>query len=66
MIKEPKDYAYIPKLLALILSMRRQDTGKVERQKPLSTEDPRRRCPTIAKLPPRPTNILVNEKKTRF
>ena len=65
-IKEPKDYAYIPYLLALILSTRRYDKGKVERQAPLSTEDPRRRRSTIAKLPPRPTNVLVNEKKTRF
>ncbi len=45
-IKEHKDYAYIPKLLALVLNKRRIDDQKVERSRPLSEDDPRRTAST--------------------
>ena len=65
-IKESKDFAYIPTMLALILSSRRHDDDTVSRATQLSSNDPRRKAPTIAKLPPKPTKVLVDEKMSRF
>lgn len=63
-IKEKKGYEYIPKLMAVILNARRTD--KMTQVNRLSQDDPRRLAPTIAKLPSRSTNMLVEEKMSRF
>ncbi|XP_065068067.1 uncharacterized protein LOC135693488 isoform X2 [Rhopilema esculentum] len=60
--KEPKDYSYVSRLLAAVMNKRRNDSGKVERHKPLSEEDPRWKSRTIVKLPARATDVLVDEK----
>ena len=66
LIKEPKQYDYIPYLLAFIIQARKADTGGVKRQLPYSRKDPRNRAESIAKLPARPTTTLVAEKRSRF
>ncbi len=65
-IKEKKGYEYIPKLMAVILNARRTDKGKMTQVNRLSQDDPRRLAPTIGKLPSRSTDVLVEEKMSRF
>ena len=61
-----KGYEYIPKLLAMILNARRTGTGNIARPNMLAHDDPRQLATTIAKLPPKATKILVEEKMSRF
>ena len=53
-------------MLALILNSRRHDDDTVSRAIPFSPNDPWRNAPTIAKLPPKSTTVLVDEKMSRF
>ena len=65
-VKEPKDYSYIPYLMALILYTRKLDKSSIKDPVALPPEDPRNIASTIAKLPAKPTKELVAAKKSQF
>ena len=64
--KNPKDYSYIPMLMAKIFKMRKNDSGSMQDYMDMSPTDPRRIAPTIAATNPPPTSELVAMHRTRF
>ena len=55
---EHKEYSYVSRLLAAAMNKQQNDSGKVERHKPISEDDPRWESRTIARV----TDVLVDEK----
>ena len=51
LVKQEKDYSYIPFLLTSIMKARAEDKKKVSRPVPLAENDPRKIAKNIAKLP---------------
>ena len=62
-VKERKNYDYIPYLMTTILDSRRRDNGSEARSVLIRKDDPRFKAKTIAKLPPKPTKELVKTKQ---
>ncbi len=65
-VKERKNYDYIPYLMATIFDSRRRDNGSEARSVLIRKDDPRFKAKTIAKLPPKPTKELVKTKQSRY
>lgn len=65
-IKTPKDYAYVPMLMAKILEQRRADQGNMQDFMELSMHDAPRIAPTIAHVQPPTVDELCQKAKSRF
>lgn len=61
-LKEKKDYAYLPIMCAKVLKAIATKTA----EKLTYEHDPLKVAPTISELPAPPTSELANEHKTRF
>lgn len=65
LVKEKKEYVYIPNLLAEMFKSRIEDTGSITRRVTLMETDPRRISSTIAPVSPKPTSEIVAAHVTR-
>ena len=65
-IKEDKDFAYIPILMANVFRRRIEDVLMIDRHLSLSEDDPERIAPTIAHTAPVSSKELFERHKTRF
>ncbi|KAK3725325.1 hypothetical protein QZH41_016412 [Actinostola sp. cb2023] len=65
-IKEDKDYAYIPQMLAMTFERRKNDPGTMNDYMEMAPDDPRRISSTIAAVPPPSSRELFAAHQSRF
>ena len=65
-VKEEKDFGYIPLMMAKIFRLRLNDVKQMDRHVSLSEDDPSRIAPTIAHKQPEPTKTIIETHQSRF
>lgn len=65
-VKVPKDFGYIPIMMAKIFKRQFEDRNPIDRHVSLSEDDPARIAPTIAAVPPLSSKELYIRHQSRF
>ena len=65
-VKVPKDFGYIPIMMAKIFKRRFEDRNPIDRHVSLAENDPARIAPTIAEVPPVSSKELYIRHQSRF